>query len=71
MSDNDLDKTVYAGGGAKGVTGAPQASTQPAAKKNPLLIIGGIGCLLLLCAVLLIGGGLWYASDQFDDVVAN
>jgi hypothetical protein len=68
---SDQDKTVYAGGGAQDLAGAPQTSTQTsAAKKNPLLIIGGIGCLLLLCAVLLISGGL-YASGWFENTVAG
>jgi len=40
-------------------------------KRNPLLIIGGLGCALFLCLVLLIGGGLWFAGDQLQSLVAG
>jgi len=38
-------------------------------RRNPLIIIGGIGCALLLCAALLIGGGFFFARDQISSVV--
>ena len=41
-------------------------------KRNPLLIIGGVGCLLLLCIAFSIGGAALFLGDQiqstFDDV---
>jgi Tol biopolymer transport system component len=69
---SDFDQTVYSEGGAQGAPGAaPQSSYQaPAAKRPPLLIIGGIGCLLLICAALLIGGGLTF-REQLTDLVAG
>ena len=62
---SDADQTSMSSSGAGGVPGAPQ---QPEKKRNPLLIIGGIGCVLLLCAGLLIGGGLYLAGDQLNEL---
>ena len=44
---SDVDQTVYSGGGAQSAPGTPQSSYQaPAAKRSPLLIIGGIALIL-------------------------
>ncbi len=70
MSDND--QTILSSSGAAGVTGAPgspQGEQKP--KRNPLVIIGGIGCALLLCAGLMLGGGLYMASDQLEELAAG
>lgn len=70
MSDND--QTILSSSGAAGLPGAPgspQGEEKP--KRNPLVIIGGIGCVLLLCAGLLLGGGLYMASDQIEQLTAG
>jgi Tol biopolymer transport system component len=64
---NDSDKTIYSGRGAAGNQPAPP----PAKKRNPLLLIGGIGCVLLLCLLALAGVGLFLARDRLSDVVAS
>ncbi|MBN1994447.1 MAG: PD40 domain-containing protein [Anaerolineae bacterium] len=53
------NQTVYTGGGAP----APAATN-----RRPLLIVGGLGCVLLLCIALLIGGGLFFARDRLNDI---
>ena len=63
---SDSDRTILSGGSPQGTPG----SSSQNAKRNPLLIIGGIGCLLLLCAALLIGGGVYIARDRLNGVVA-
>lgn len=65
---SDADQTILSSSGTGGVSGAPQ---QPEKKRNPLLIIGGIGCALLLCAGLLIGGGLFLAGDQISELTSG
>lgn len=70
MSDND--QTILSSSGAAGVPGAPgspQGEEKP--KRNPLVIIGGIGCALLLCAALLLAGGVYMASDQLEELTAS
>ncbi len=57
---SDSDQTVYSSGSESGTP-----------KRNPLLIIGGIGCALLLCVALLIGGGVFLARDQIEDTLAG
>ncbi len=66
---SDADQTIMSSGGSSGVAGAPQQPEKP--KRNPFLIIGGIGCALLLCAGLLIGGGYFLAKEQINDLVAG
>ncbi len=66
---NDNDQTILSSGGVAGVSGSPQQPEKP--KRNPLVLIGGIGCVLLLCAALLIGGGLYMAGDQISDLIAG
>ncbi|HXV99794.1 MAG TPA: hypothetical protein VEC93_15360, partial [Anaerolineae bacterium] len=65
---SDFDQTIYSGRGAPGTPGGPQP-VKP--KRNPLLLIGGIGCALLLCVALVAGIGLYFARDQFDEVLAS
>ncbi len=65
---SDFDQTVYSGRGAPGVPGGQPPAP---AKRNPLLIIGGIGCVLLLCILLLIGGGFFLARDRLNTLVAD
>lgn len=65
---SDADQTILSSSGPGGVSGAPQ---QPEKKRNPLLIIGGIGCALLLCAGLLIGGGIYLAGDQINELTSG
>jgi len=65
---SDLDQTIVSKGKSQQVEGAPPP---PEKKRNPLLIIGGIGCGLLLCLALLIGGGLLFARDQLQNLVAG
>lgn len=69
---SDFDQTVYSGKGAPGTSGAPQPAMPPAPvkKRNPLLIIAGVGCALLLCVAVLAGVGLFVARDQLQDVMA-
>ncbi len=66
MSDND--KTILSSSGADGVSGAPPPEK---AKRNPLFIIGGIGCALLLCAGALIAGGFFLVGDQINNLVSG
>jgi Tol biopolymer transport system component len=60
---SDADQTILSNRGSEF---APNKSG-----RNPLLVIGGIGCILLLCAGVLIGGGLFLLGDQINDAVAN
>jgi len=59
---NDPDQTILSSRGAVHAPGTSQSGDGP--KRNPLLIIGGIGCALLLFVGLLIGGGYYFAGDQ-------
>jgi hypothetical protein len=72
---SDFDKTVYSGRGASGVSGSPPPaapSPVPPKKRNPLLIIAGVGCALLLCLALLgVAGFFLMRSDQLPDIVAG
>jgi hypothetical protein len=69
---SDFDQTIMSNPGAGGVPGSPVPDNDPkpdeTKKRNPLLIIGGIGCLVLLCAVLVIGGGIYMARDQLEEL---
>lgn len=68
MADND--QTIMTSRGAEGLTGAP--SPEPPKKgRNPLLIIGGVGCLLLLCALLAVGGAYFLVRDQVNEIMAG
>ena len=67
MSDND--QTILSGRGISEVPGAPDLEEKP--KRNPLVIIGGIGCALLLCAALFIGGGIYMAGEQISGLTAE
>lgn len=70
---SDADKTVYSTKGASDVAGAPQqpSTETQGPKKNPLLLLVGVGCALILCAVLLIGGGAYYLVTNPDNPVAS
>lgn len=71
---SDADKTVYSSRGASEVAGAPQPSPPPppdSKKRNPLLIAGGIGCALLLCTALLVGGVVYYLWNNPDNPLAQ
>ena len=65
---SDLDQTIVSKGGSQQLAGEPPLAVK---KRSPLLIIGGIRCALFLCLVLLIGGGLWFAGDQLQGLVAG
>lgn len=45
--------------------------TSSSSPRNPLLIIGGVGCALLLCAALFIGGGIYFAGDRLNTLAAD
>lgn len=62
----DADQTIYSS--RNDMTQQPSAQKP---KRNPLLIGGGIGCALLLCAALLIGGGAYFARDQINQLLAG
>lgn len=57
---SDADKTIVSSG-----------TTATSAKRNPFLIIGGVGCLLLLCVTLLIGGSIYFFRDRVDGLMAQ
>ena len=63
MSD---DKTIYSARAAS--VGAPPAT---GGNNRKLLIGGGIGCALILCVVLLIGGVFLFAGDRVRNLTAN
>jgi Tol biopolymer transport system component len=66
---SDADQTMISSKEASGLPGAPQQPQPP--KRNLLLMIGGIGCVLLLCAALLVGGGLFLLRDQLGETLAG
>jgi len=71
---SDFDETVFSSRGPAGTAGGPQQPApepQKPKKRNRFLIIGGIGCALLLCAALLIGGGSYYLISGADLSVAG
>ena len=57
---SDADQTIYSGGG-------PSPTDSPP-KRNPLLVIGGVGCLILLCAGLVVGGGVYFMRDRLEAI---
>ena len=65
----DDDQTILSTRGLSGVEGTPPDPEKP--KRNPLMIAGGIGCALLLCVALLIGGGFYYMGESVDNLTAN
>ncbi len=65
---SDFDQTILS---EKGASGFNQTPGQEPKKRNPLLIIGGIGCALLLCIALLAGGGAAYFMMQGDNAIAD
>lgn len=65
---SDFDKTVYSGSGGPGLSGTSQPPAKPAANTNKLFIIGGIGCALVLCVVLLAGIAFIVAGDQIREL---
>ena len=65
---NDSDQTILSSSGAVDMPDTAPQQPKGGPKRNPLLIIGGIGCALLLCAGVLIGGGLYLAGDQIRDL---
>lgn len=73
MSDND--QTILSTRGQAGLSeqagsqGSPADPDKP--KRNPLVIIGGIGCALLLCVGLLVGGGFFFLQQSFDELIAS
>jgi Tol biopolymer transport system component len=71
---SDFDKTVYSARGAAGASSSPPPATpppEPPKKRNPLLIVAGIGCALLVCVALLGVAGFFLARDQLPDIVAG
>ena len=66
----DADQTILSSKGASGVQGAPPPEPEKP-KRNPLVIIGGIGCVLLLCALLFIAGGVYMAGSQLEQLAAD
>ena len=66
---SDFDQTVYSAKGAPGTASGAPPPVGP--KRNPLLMIGGIGCALLICVALLAGIGSFLARDQLNEVVAG
>ena len=56
----DADQTIYSN---KSVATPPEKP-----KRNPLLIIGGIGCAFLLCAGLLVVGGAYFLGNQITSL---
>jgi Tol biopolymer transport system component len=70
---NDNDQTILSSRGAAGVPGAPQQQSPQDSepKRNPLVIIGGIGCALVLCLVLAAGIGLYFAKDQLTQFTSG
>ena len=69
----EFDDTVFTGKGAQDLNEAPpQSPPQPQeSKRNPLLIIGGVGCALLLCVALLIGGGSYFYLTGDDNPLVD
>jgi Tol biopolymer transport system component len=67
---SDFDQTVYSGRSAAGMTGSPQP---PKPKRNLWPIIGGIGCVLLICAALLLTAGAILMREQLglDNIMAS
>jgi TolB protein len=66
---NDPDQTILTSQGTGDVPGAPQQPQGP--KRDPRIIIAGIGCVLLLCAGVLIAAGYFVGRDQFDNILAR
>ena len=60
---SDADRTI--------VSGKVPGSLPSDSKRKPFLIIGGVGCLLLLCAILLIGGSASLYSGRFNNLIAG
>lgn len=65
----DDDRTILSTRGQAGLDGAPPDPEKQ--KRNPLFIIGGIGCALLLCAALLFGGGFYLMGESVDELTAG
>lgn len=66
---SDLDQTVYSGQGAP----APVSPLPPPPRppRRPLLLVSGVGCLLLICVVLLAGLGIYLGRKQLNEIVAD
>ncbi len=65
----DYDQTILSSKGSSNIPGAPPP--EPPKKSNPLLIIGGIGCVLVLCFVVMLGIGLFLAKDQLSQLTTG
>lgn len=63
----DPDQTVVSGS----MTDPAGGSQRLAFNRKPLIIMGGVGCLLLACAALLITGGLLFTRGEFDELLAG
>jgi len=59
---SDFDQTMISGREPQASYEPPQPTppVEPPQKKNKMLIFGGIGCVVLLCLALAVGGGAYY-----------
>ena len=66
---SDADQTIVSGSGSAGLPGASPSAQ--GSDRKPLLIIGGIGCLVLICAALGAAGGYFLLGDPISELVAG
>ncbi len=61
---SDFDQTIYSNRGTSGMPGASPPPPPAKPKRNMWLIVGGIGCALILCLALLLTGGAFMFREQ-------